>query len=141
LVLPRQDIAEGAISWQIGGVGGATSASITTVAPFLVAGFVVCLLMARGLNALALGDELAAGLGQRVAWSRGIAAAGAVVLAGAVTAVTGPIAFVGLVVPHLCRLLAGARSEEHTSELQSRFDLVCRLLLEKKKRFDRISPF
>jgi len=107
LVLPRQDIAEGAISWQIGGVGGATSASITTVAPFLVAGFVVCLLMARGLNALALGDELAAGLGQRVAWTRGIAAAGAVVLAGAVTAVTGPIAFVGLVVPHLCRLLAG----------------------------------
>ncbi|HLS62257.1 MAG TPA: iron ABC transporter permease, partial [Ruania sp.] len=100
LVLPRQDIAEGAISWQIGGVGGATSASITTVAPFLVAGFVVCLLMARGLNALALGDELAAGLGQRVAWTRGIAAAGAVVLAGAVTAVTGPIAFVGLVVPH-----------------------------------------
>lgn len=107
VVLPRQDIAEGATSWQIGGVGGATAASIATVAPFLAAGLVICLLMAKGLNTLALGDELAAGLGERVAWTRGIAAFGAVVLAGAVTAVTGPIAFVGLVVPHACRLLAG----------------------------------
>ncbi len=107
VVLPRQDIAEGAVSWQIGGVGGATAASITTVGPFLAVGFAICLLMAKGLNTLALGDELAAGLGERVGRTRAIAAFGAVVLAGAVTAVTGPIAFVGLVVPHVCRLVAG----------------------------------
>ncbi|UFU04651.1 iron ABC transporter permease [Ruania suaedae] len=107
VVLPRQDIAEGATSWQIGGVGGATATSLTTVLPFLVVGFALCLLMAKGLNTLALGDDLAAGLGERVALTRGLAALGAVVLAGAVTAVTGPIAFVGLVVPHVCRLLAG----------------------------------
>ncbi|WP_328592989.1 iron ABC transporter permease [Ruania zhangjianzhongii] len=107
VVLPRQDIAEGATSWQIGGVGGATAASIGTVAPFLAAGLVLCLLMARGLNTLALGDDVATGLGERVGWTRAVAALGAVVLAGAVTAVTGPIAFVGLVVPHVCRLIAG----------------------------------
>ncbi|UFU08355.1 iron ABC transporter permease [Ruania halotolerans] len=107
VVLPRRDIAEGATSWQIGGVGGATAASISTVLPFLVVGFGICLLMAKGLNTLALGDELAAGLGERVAVTRGVAAFGAVVLAGAVTAVTGPIGFVGLVVPHACRMLAG----------------------------------
>ncbi|WP_235019954.1 FecCD family ABC transporter permease [Ruania rhizosphaerae] len=107
VVLPRQDIAEGAVSWQIGGVGGATAASISTVGPFLAVGFAICLLMAKGLNTLALGDELAAGLGERVGRTRAIAAFGAVVLAGAVTAVTGPIAFVGLVVPHVCRLVAG----------------------------------
>ncbi|WP_246464915.1 FecCD family ABC transporter permease [Ruania alkalisoli] len=107
VVLPRQDIAEGAVSWQIGGVGGATAASITTVGPFLAVGFAICLLMAKGLNTLALGDELAAGLGERVGRTRAVAAFGAVVLAGAVTAVTGPIAFVGLVVPHVCRLVAG----------------------------------
>ncbi|SED94549.1 iron complex transport system permease protein [Ruania alba] len=107
VVLPRPDIAEGATSWRIGGVGGATAASITTVLPFLVVGFVICLLVAKGLNTLALGDELAAGLGERVALTRGVAALGAVVLAGAVTAVTGPIGFVGLVVPHACRMLAG----------------------------------
>lgn len=77
------------------------------VAPFLVVGFLICLLSARGLNSLALGDELAAGLGERVALTRAAAALGAVILCGAVTAVTGPIGFVGLVVPHACRLLVG----------------------------------
>ncbi|MFC4562966.1 FecCD family ABC transporter permease [Nocardiopsis mangrovi] len=107
VVLPRGDIAEGARSWQVGGVGGGTYASVAQVLPFLVVGFVVCLLAARGLNLLALGDDLAAGLGERVAVARAAASAGAVVLCGAATAVTGPIAFVGLVVPHVCRLLVG----------------------------------
>ncbi|CAD6003333.1 iron ABC transporter permease [Agreia sp. COWG] len=107
VVLGRNDIAGTVRSWQIGGVGGATFASIEQVAPFLVVGLLVCLLSARGLNSLALGDELAAGLGERVAIARGVASLGAVVLCGAATAVTGPIAFVGLVVPHACRLIVG----------------------------------
>ena len=107
VVLGRNDIAGTVRSWQIGGVGGSTFASIEQVLPFLAIGFVVCLLSARGLNSLALGDDLAAGLGERVAVARGSAALGAVVLCGAATAVTGPIAFVGLVVPHACRLIVG----------------------------------
>ncbi|WP_440708584.1 FecCD family ABC transporter permease [Herbiconiux sp. YIM B11900] len=107
IVLPRADIGDAVRSWQIGGVGGGTFAAVQQVLPFLLAGFAICLLSARGLNSLALGDELAAGLGERVAVARGAAAVGAVVLCGAVTAVTGPIAFVGLVVPHACRLLVG----------------------------------
>ncbi|PPG39030.1 iron ABC transporter permease [Rathayibacter sp. AY2B5] len=107
IVLPRADVAGGIRSWQIGGVGGATSASIAQVLPFLLAGLVLCVLSAKSLNTLALGDELAAGLGERVALARGGAALGAVVLCGATTAVTGPIGFVGLVVPHACRLLVG----------------------------------
>lgn len=105
--LPRGDISANIRSWQIGGVGGATFDTIATVAPFFAAGAVICLLSARSLNALALGDDLAAGLGERVAVVRGIAALGAVMLCGAATAVAGPIGFVGLVVPHLCRLLVG----------------------------------
>ncbi|WP_150237660.1 FecCD family ABC transporter permease [Nocardiopsis quinghaiensis] len=107
VVLPRNDIADGVRSWQIGGVGGGTFDSITQALPFLAAGFFVCLLSARALNLLALGDDLAAGLGERVAAARGAAFLGAVVLCGATTAVTGPIGFVGLVVPHVCRLLVG----------------------------------
>lgn len=107
VVLPRNDIAGGFRLWQIGGVGGASYERIGQVLPFLAAGFAVCLLCARALNSLALGDELAAGLGERVAVVRATAALGAVVLCGASTAVTGPIGFVGLVVPHACRLLAG----------------------------------
>ncbi|MCT2590727.1 iron ABC transporter permease [Streptomyces sp. N2-109] len=107
VVLPRNDIAGGFRLWQIGGVGGASFERTGQVAPFLAAGFVICLLSARSLNSLALGDELAAGIGERVAVARAVAALGAVVLCGAATAVAGPIGFVGLVVPHTCRLLVG----------------------------------
>ncbi|RWZ76204.1 iron ABC transporter permease [Streptomyces albidoflavus] len=107
VVLPRNDIAGSFRLWQIGGVGGASYERIGHVLPFLVAGVLLCLLSARALNSLALGDELAAGLGGRVALVRAVAALGAVLLCGAATAVAGPIAFVGLVVPHTCRLLVG----------------------------------
>lgn len=105
--LPRADLADTILSWQIGGIGGASFSSIGQVLPFLVGGLVLSLLSARSLNSLALGEELAAGLGERVALVRALAAAGAVALCGAATAVAGPIIFVGLMVPHLCRLLVG----------------------------------
>lgn len=107
VLLPRVDIMESFRFWQIGGVGGATWDRIALVAPALLVGGVITLLYARGMNSLALGDELAAGLGEHVGRTRLIAAIGAVVLCGAATAVAGPIAFVGLVIPHLCRLLVG----------------------------------
>lgn len=107
VVLPRGDIAGGIQSWQIGGVGGATYGRIVPVLPFLAVGFAISLLSARKLNSLALGDELAAGLGERVAAVRAIASLGAILLCGATTAVCGPIGFLGLVVPHLCRTLIG----------------------------------
>ncbi|GGH44359.1 iron chelate uptake ABC transporter family permease subunit [Frigidibacter albus] len=107
IILPRNDIAGSVQSWQIGGVGGASYDAIAAMLPFLVVGFAVSLLSARNLNMLALGDEAAAGLGVPVALSRLAAAAGAVLLCGAITAICGPIGFVGLVVPHLCRLLVG----------------------------------
>ncbi|WP_067499536.1 iron ABC transporter permease [Actinoplanes sp. TFC3] len=106
-VLPRSDIAGGFQSWQVGGVGGASYHSIRQVLPFLAVGFVVSLLSARSLNSLALGDDMAAGLGENVVRARALAALGAVLLCGASTAVCGPIAFVGLIVPHVCRLLLG----------------------------------
>ena len=107
VTLTRTDIVDLTKSWEIGGVGGGTWDSIRLVLPFLVVGFLLCFLSARGLNSLALGDELAAGLGERVWVTRATAALGAVVLCGAATAVTGPIGFIGLVVPHACRLLIG----------------------------------
>ncbi|MDZ5660386.1 iron ABC transporter permease [Nocardioides sp. zg-1308] len=107
VVLPRPDISENVVSWQIGGVGGATDDKLWQVAPFLLAGGLLCAWCSRGLDMLGLGDELAAGLGEQVARTRLLAAVGAVTLAGATTAVTGPIAFVGLVVPHFFRILIG----------------------------------
>jgi len=107
VLLPRVDVMETFRFWQIGGVGGATWDRIALVLAALVVGTAICLLCARGMNSLALGDDLAAGLGENVGRTRLVAAAGAVILCGAATAVAGPIAFVGLVIPHLCRLLVG----------------------------------
>ncbi|CZT36486.1 FecCD family ABC transporter permease [Rhizobium sp. 9140] len=107
IVLPRGDIAGGIHAWQIGGVGGATYQRVVPVLPFLGVGFAISLLSARKLNALALGDDVAAGLGEHVAAARAVASLGAILLCGATTAVCGPIGFLGLVVPHLCRTLIG----------------------------------
>ena len=107
ILLPRVDVLTTFRFWQIGGVGGATWERISLIIPFLVVGAAICFFSARGMNMLALGDDLAAGLGENVLRARLISAAGAVLLCGVATAIAGPIGFVGLVVPHLCRLLVG----------------------------------
>lgn len=107
IMLPRVDLLQAFQSWQIGGVGGADWAKIAVLTPALAAGTLICFACARGMNSLALGDDMAAGLGENVFRTRLVSAIGAVVLAGAATAIAGPIGFVGLVVPHLCRMLVG----------------------------------
>ncbi len=93
--------------WQIGGIGGGSWGQISLVTAPLLAGLLICLAMARGLNSLALGDDVATGLGENVLRTRLIASLGAVVLCGTATAACGPIGFIGLVVPHVVRLLVG----------------------------------
>ncbi len=107
VILGRNDIAGSVQSWQVGGVGGATFASIAPMLPFLSVGLGVGMLSARHLNMLALGDDTAAALGVSVPVARAAALVCAVLLCGVTTAICGPIGFVGLVVPHLCRLLVG----------------------------------
>ncbi len=93
--------------WQVGSVAGRDAATVLDVLPFLGLGLLLALTSGPTLNAVALGDDLARGLGQNVVVHRGLAAAGAVLLAASATALAGPIAFVGLVVPHLVRALVG----------------------------------
>lgn len=107
ILLPRVDVMTTFRFWQVGGVGGAQWERIGVLAPFVGAGVLVVLAMGRSMNSLALGDDLAAGLGVHVARTRLLTSVGAVVLTGAATAVAGPIGFVGLVVPHAARLLVG----------------------------------
>lgn len=107
IMLPRVDLLQSFQSWQIGGVGGAEWPRIAITAPALAAGALICFACSRGMNSLALGDDMASGLGENVFRTRLVSAAGAVILAGAATAIAGPIGFVGLVIPHMCRMLIG----------------------------------
>lgn len=80
---------------------------ILPAVPFVLVGLVIALLCARSLNTLGLGDDLAAALGTRVSSTRVLAIAAITLLAGAATAVAGPIGFVGLMVPHVARWIVG----------------------------------
>ncbi len=93
--------------WQVGTIGGRSLEVVWTVLPFVVVGLTLVLLSVGRLNALSLGDDLARGLGENLAVSRGVVAVGVAVLCGSATAVAGPIAFLGLVVPHLARFVVG----------------------------------
>jgi iron complex transport system permease protein len=93
--------------WQVGSLAGRGSDILVSVTPFLAAGIVLALITGRLLDAMALGDDIARGLGQRVLLSRGVAALAWIVLAGGATAAAGPIAFVGLTVPHAARAITG----------------------------------
>jgi iron complex transport system permease protein len=93
--------------WGVGSLSGRELGLVLQMVPFMVAGLVVAVLCAPALNALALGDDMARGLGMRVGWARASAAVAVVLLCGAATAAAGPIAFVGLVVPHVARLITG----------------------------------
>ena len=93
--------------WQVGSLAGRYTPVLTGVAPFLLLGLAASLGFGRALNGLALGEDTARGLGQHVTRTRAAAFAVVAVLAGAATAACGPIVFVGLVVPHVARLLCG----------------------------------
>ncbi|WP_245937631.1 FecCD family ABC transporter permease [Williamsia limnetica] len=94
--------------WVVGSLSGRDMHTLLVVLPFLVVGLILALALGRFLNALALGDDVARGLGQRVGAARGLGAVVIVLLCGGATAVAGPISFVGLTVPHVARIFVGA---------------------------------
>lgn len=93
--------------WQLGSLGGATWPKIASVGPIIVLALAAMPFMARGLNALALGEATAGHLGIPVQRLKYTAIVGVSAAVGASVAVSGGIGFVGIVVPHLLRLLIG----------------------------------
>ncbi len=93
--------------WVVGALAGRGADVAWQVAPFIAAGLVLALLNAPALDLLGMGEDVARGLGQRVWLARVVGLAATTLLAGAATAACGPIAFVGLVVPHVVRAFTG----------------------------------
>lgn len=94
--------------WQVGAVTGVDPAQVLAVAPFLLVGGVVLLASGQVFNRLALGDDTATALGLRVGRARLVTATAVVLVCATATALAGPIAFVGLLVPHAVRAVVGA---------------------------------
>lgn len=107
IMIPRSNVMDQFRFWQVGSVGSGNWSTISTLLPFLLVGILIALFSASALNALALGDEVAKGLGVRTGTLRLIAAFGGVLLCGAATALAGPIGFIGLLATHVIRLVIG----------------------------------
>ena len=107
IMITRSNVMDQFRFWQVGSVGSGNWSSISTFIPFLLVGILIALFSAPALNALALGDEVAKGLGVRTGTLRLIAAFGGVLLCGAATALAGPIGFIGLLATHVIRLAIG----------------------------------
>lgn len=107
VILPRTEVMNAFRFWQVGSISGANWEQIRIFLPLIILGIFSALLLSPGLDALALGDELATGLGARTGLLRLLGAVTGVLLCGATTALAGPIGFVGLMVPHMVRLLIG----------------------------------
>lgn len=93
--------------WSAGSLAGRGLDITTATGPFIALGLFLAALVARPLNAIALGDDLAQSLGARVIRTRIIGVVAVTLLAGAATAAAGPIGFVGLMIPHMVRWFVG----------------------------------
>jgi len=107
IMLPDSQVMKQFRFWQVGSVGGATWEDVKMLVPFAAIGIILSLVCASQLNALSLGDEMAISLGVEVGRVRLFSALLGVLLCASVTALAGPIGFVGLMLPHVIRQIAG----------------------------------
>lgn len=107
LILLDPDAFDQMRAWNAGSVVGRGLDITGAIAPFVAVGLVLAIVIARPLNAIALGDDLARSLGADINRTRTIGVIAVTLLCGAATAAAGPIAFVGLMVPHIARWIVG----------------------------------
>lgn len=107
IILVDKKSLDQALFWMIGSVVDRDMGHLLTVLPYVGVGLILSILIARSLNVAALGDDISKGLGMSLFLVRGGACVAVVLLAGSSVAVAGPIAFVGMIIPHLCRSLVG----------------------------------
>jgi len=93
--------------WLAGSVAGRDLSILMNVLPYVVVGLLLAFGLGKPMTTLALGEDVARGLGLRTGWIRGLVAIAVVLLAGSAVALAGPIGFVGLIVPHLVRFWVG----------------------------------
>lgn len=107
LILQRQETLDSFRMWQIGSLTRASYTDVLVLLPLVVLGLALTVGLSSSINNFALGDDMARSLGEKVALKRGIVFLGVTLLCGACVALAGPIAFLGLMVPHALRALCG----------------------------------
>ncbi len=107
LLLAEDGQIQIALSWLVGSLNGRGWKEISTAGPYIIVALLGGCLLARSVNVLALGDDLAVGLGVSLTRSRLLIGGVATLLAAGAVSISGLIGFVGLVVPHGVRMIVG----------------------------------
>ncbi|MBD3931323.1 iron ABC transporter permease [Streptomyces chumphonensis] len=143
LVYARPERAQQFVIWGLGSFSATTWPDLAVMLPVIGAGLVAALLTAKRLNALLLGEDYARTMGLNVRRSRDLALLGTSLLAGAATAFCGPVAFLGLAVPHLTRVALGTsdhRALVPASMLAGAFLALACALLSQPPGTDAVLP-
>ncbi len=111
LMVFHSDKVQGTVNWMAGGFQGRSWEHVRMILPYSLIGVVGSMIGYRYLNTLQLGDEVAKALGTRVEIARGMLVVLAALLAASAVSVAGMLGFVGLVVPHMTRMLVGSDFE------------------------------
>lgn len=98
---------EQVLFWLAGSVQGRKLEILTAVLPYLIFGWLGAFLLARKMNVLSMGEDVAKGLGVQTGLLKIVTAIVIILLAGGAVAIAGPIAFIGIVIPHITRALVG----------------------------------
>lgn len=93
------------VIWTLGSLGGVTKTQMGVFVPGILAGLIIALILPKKLNALLLGENYARTMGLNIQTTRVMIFISTSLLAGTVTAFCGPIGFIGIAVPHICRML------------------------------------
>ncbi|MBD7966593.1 FecCD family ABC transporter permease [Paenibacillus gallinarum] len=103
LMLSDGKMFDQVLIWLVGSVAGRELDQLMAVVPYMGIGLIIALLLSRHLNVLSMGDDIAAGLGQKTAMIKILSAVSIILLAGASVAAAGPIAFIGIIIPHIMK--------------------------------------
>ncbi|MDY5482540.1 MAG: iron ABC transporter permease [Veillonella caviae] len=101
------DRVQGALLWMVGGLAARSWPQVEVLLPYAIVGLIFACMGAKRLTILSLGDETAKGLGLKVEQTRFMMTAVAALLAAGAVSIAGLIGFVGLVIPHILRLIIG----------------------------------
>lgn len=102
------DKIQGTVNWMAGGFSGASWKHVTMILPYTIIGLLGTTISSKLLNTLQLGDDVAKSLGIRVEITRFFLVTLAALLAASAVSVAGMLTFVGLIVPHMMRLIVGS---------------------------------
>ncbi|MCV9886807.1 FecCD family ABC transporter permease [Metabacillus halosaccharovorans] len=107
LLVVNEAALDQVLFWLAGSIQGRKLESLFTVLPYILPAIIISLILSQKINVLTMGEDVAKGLGQRTGFVKLTGALLVIILGGGAVAVSGPIAFIGIVIPHFARFIVG----------------------------------